>query len=213
MCDVGRRAVLGGMAAMGLTGGARAQDLLPPTPMITLGPFYPVVRPADTDADLTRITGRTGRAQGEVIQLIGRMVDRRGRPIIGGRIDLWQCNAAGRYAHPADPNTAAPLDPDFQGFAQLGTDADGEFRITTIKPAAYPVGAGDWMRAPHIHMDAQGNSYRSSLQMMFDDPLLAQDRVLSDFDARELAAVVANPIPAGADGVARFSWTIVMLES
>jgi len=212
MCEVGRRAVLGGALAASLAGGARAQDLLPWTPSITLGPFYPVIRPADVDADLTRIAGRAGRAQGEVIQVIGKMIDRRGRPIVGGRVELWQCNAAGRYAHPADPNAGAALDPEFQGFAQLATDGEGEFRITTIKPSAYPAGP-DWMRAPHIHMDAQGNSYRSSLQMMFDDPLLAQDRVLTDFSPQELAAVVANPIEAGADGVRRFAWTIVMFES
>lgn len=211
MRDLARRGVLTGGLALGLTGtGARAQDILPVTPMITLGPFYPILRPADTDADLTRIAGRSGRAEGEVIQLLGKMVDQHGRPIPGGRVDLWQCNAAGRYAHPADPNTA-PLDPEFQGFAELATDAQGEFRITTIKPAAYPVGP-DWMRAPHIHMDAQGTSYRSSLQMMFDDPLLAQDRVLSGFSADELSQVLARPLEPAVDGVARFGWTIVMME-
>jgi protocatechuate 3,4-dioxygenase beta subunit len=210
MQRLARRGFLGAGIALGLAG-ARGQDPLPVTPSLTLGPFYPVLRPADTDADLTRIAGRSSRAQGEVIQLIGKMVDRRGRPIVGGRVELWQCNAAGRYDHPADPNTA-PLDPDFQGFGQVATDAAGEFRVTTIKPAAYPAGP-DWMRAPHIHMDAQGRSYRSSLQMMFDDPLLAQDRVLSDFDADDLSRVIAQPLEPGTDGVARFSWTIVMLES
>jgi protocatechuate 3,4-dioxygenase beta subunit len=209
MDHLARRSVLAGGLALGLTG-ARAQESLPPTPMIELGPFYPVIRPVDTDADLTRIAGRSGRAEGEVIQLIGKMVDRRGRPITNGRVELWQCNAAGRYAHPADPNPA-PLDPEFQGFAQLATDAQGEFRVTTIKPAAYPAGR-DWMRAPHIHMDAQGNSYRSSLQMMFDDPLLTQDRVLTDFSAEELARVLAQPLDPGTDGTARFAWTIVMRE-
>ncbi|MFN5083428.1 MAG: hypothetical protein ACK5WW_00085 [Brevundimonas sp.] len=211
MMQLPRRGVLGAGIAFGLAGtSARAQDSLPVTPSITLGPFYPVIRPTDTDADLTRVAGRTGLAQGEVIQLIVKMVDRQGRPIIGGLVELWHCNAAGRYAHPADPNTA-PLDPDFQGFAQIGTDAQGEFRITTIKPAAYPAGP-DWMRAPHIHMDARGRSYRSSLQMMFDDPLLAQDRVLTDFDADELSRVIARPLERGVDGMARFGWTMVMLE-
>ncbi|MBX9574382.1 MAG: hypothetical protein K2X07_01945 [Caulobacteraceae bacterium] len=211
MTHLPRRGVLGAGLVLGLAGtGMRARDPLPVTPSVTLGPFYPVIRPADSDADLTRITGRTGRAQGQVIQLIGKMVDRQGRPIVGGRVELWQCNAAGRYAHPADPNTA-PLDPDFQGFAQVDTDSQGEFRITTIKPAAYPAGP-DWMRAPHIHMDAQGKSYRSSLQMMFDDPLLAQDRVLTDFDAHELSRLIARPLDPAVDGVSRFGWTIVMFE-
>ena len=138
------------------------------------------------------------------------MVDQRGRPIVGGRVELWQCNAAGRYAHPADSNTA-PLDPDFQGFAQLKTDAAGEFQITTIKPAPYPAGPG-WMRAPHIHMDAIGTSARSTFQMMFDDPLLPQDRVLSALTADELSQTLARPLSRGADGIARFGWTLVMLE-
>jgi hypothetical protein len=48
--------------------------------------------------------------------------------------------------------------------------------------------------------------------MMFDDPLLAQDRVLTDFDADELSRVIARPLERGVDGMARFGWTMVMLE-
>lgn len=211
MTDRGRRKVLAGGLALGLVGGAaRGEEPLITTPPLELGPFYPVLRPADTDADLTRVAGRSGRAKGEVIQVVGRMVDQRGRPIVGGKVEIWQCNAAGRYAHPSDTNTA-PLDPDFQGFANLATDANGEFRITTIKPAPYPAGPG-WMRAPHIHMDATGKVARSTFQMMFDDPLLAQDRVVTPLSPADLAMTLARPLERGADGVARFGWTMIMLE-
>lgn len=211
MNNQSRRGVLAGGLALGLVGGvAHSEEPLPTTPPLELGPFYPVLKPVDTDADLTRLPGRRGRAQGEVIQLTCRMVDQRGRPIVGGRVELWQCNAAGRYDHPADTNTAA-LDPGFQGFAQLRTDRAGEFQITTIKPAPYPAGPG-WMRAPHIHMDAIGTSARGTYQMMFDDPLLSQDRVVTPLSREELAQTLARPLSRGADGVARFAWTLVMLE-
>jgi protocatechuate 3,4-dioxygenase beta subunit len=51
-------------------------------------------------------------------------------------IDLWQADAAGRYAHPGD-DRAAPLDPDFLGCARLRTDAQGRHAVKTIKPGEY----------------------------------------------------------------------------
>lgn len=68
------------------------------------------------------------------------------------------------------------------------------------------------MRAPHIHMDAIGTSARGTYQMMFDDPLLSQDRVVTPLSREELAQTLARPLSRGADGVARFAWTLVLLE-
>lgn len=65
------------------------------------------------------------------------MLNARGEPVVGGRIELWQANALGRYDRPSDPNPA-PLDPDFQGYADQRTDKDGRFRFLTIKPGPYP---------------------------------------------------------------------------
>jgi protocatechuate 3,4-dioxygenase beta subunit len=50
-----------------------------PTPRMTEGPFYPRSFPEDSDADLTRVTGRNGRAQGTPLEVSGRVVDRTGR--------------------------------------------------------------------------------------------------------------------------------------
>src|SRR5512134_286454 len=114
------RATLG-IGAAGVLRASWAHDSLDPTPFQTIGPFYPVTRPLDADADLTRIQGRAQRAEGQVIHLMGRVLDAKGAPIAGARLEIWQANAKGRYAHPADRNPAA-LDPNFQGFGAQLTD-------------------------------------------------------------------------------------------
>ena len=63
--------------------------------------------------------GAKGIAKGDPINVIGRVVDLRGRPVRGVRLDLWQANAVGRYDHPGDHANPAALDPNFQGFARL----------------------------------------------------------------------------------------------
>lgn len=214
MCenDVNRRAALlqivGGALVLG--GTAHAEETLRRTPMVTLGPFYPLDRERETDADMTRLRGHANRAKGEVIEVTGRLLNRRGAPVNRGVVEFWQANAAGRYAHPSDPNTAAALDTDFQGYARIATDQTGQFRILTVKPGAYPAGR-DWSRPPHLHIDAAGRVDRVSSQMWFpDDPLNGQDRVLADYPAAAHPALMAKKLEARADGVARFSWDIVL---
>ena len=138
------------------------------TPTQTMGPFYPITRPLDSDADLTVVKGQSGRAEGKIVHLMGRILDQNGKPVRDAKIELWQCNARGRYAHPADVNPA-PLDPNFQGFGVQTTDADGQFRFKTIKPAAYPIGPmnPDAIRTPHIHFDIAGGNTRLVTQMYF----------------------------------------------
>jgi len=70
---------------------------------------------------------------------MGRVLNRNGQPIQGARMEIWQANARGRYTHPGDVNPA-PLDPNFEGFAVLTTDAEGRYRMKTVKPGAYPAG-------------------------------------------------------------------------
>ena len=115
---------------------------------------------------MTWIKGHSKRAIGNVIEVTGRVLDRYGKPVSGARLELWQCNAAGRYAHSGDVSTM-PLDPNFQGYASIKTSEKGEWRITTIKPAAYdsPIGK----RTPHIHFDISGKSHRLISQMYFAD--------------------------------------------
>jgi protocatechuate 3,4-dioxygenase beta subunit len=158
---------LSGMAALlsATTGSPAASQTIRRTPSQILGPFYPVVKPSDQDADLTVIAGRTGRAAGQVIEVTGRVLNSEGNPIAGARIEIWQANAHGRYTHPSDRNPA-PLDPHFEGFAVLKADAEGRYRFKTIKPAPYPEDSGA-MRAPHIHFEILGRTNRLVTQMFF----------------------------------------------
>lgn len=168
-----------GIGALGWAADTRldAQAQMRRTPTQVLGPFYPVIKPTDQDADLALIAGRTTRAAGQVVQLSGRVINRHGRPVAGARIEIWQANTHGRYTHPSDRNPA-PLDPNFDGFAVLVTDAEGRYRFTTIKPGPYPEDSGV-MRAPHIHFDVLGRTNRLVTQMYFaGEPLNETDRFL-----------------------------------
>jgi protocatechuate 3,4-dioxygenase beta subunit len=203
-----RNLVLGGGALVGFAATTRAQSLVP-TSSQDLGPFYPVTRPKDEDADLTRIRGAKGEARGEPINVIGRVVDLRGNPVRGARVELWQANAVGRYDHPGDVRDDAALDPNFQGYASLPTDRDGRFKFRTIKPGAYKI-PGD-MRTPHIHFDIHGRSERLVTQMYFPgEPLNERDLLLRTASPRE--SVIAESVArlSGDPQAAAFSWTVVL---
>ncbi len=203
-----RNLVLGGGALVGFAATAQAQKLVP-TAGQDLGPFYPIVRPKDEDADLTRLRGAKGVARGDPVNVIGRVVDLRGRPVRGARLELWQANAVGRYDHPGAVRNDAALDPNFQGYAELATDRDGRFKFRTIKPGAYKI-PGD-VRTPHIHFDIHGRSERLVTQLYFPgEPLNETDLILRTAAPRE--SVVAKSIArlSGDPGAAAFDWTLVL---
>src|SRR3981081_3674171 len=161
----------------GSVGAALAQALRR-TPDQILGPFYPVVKPLHQGADLTTVPGKPGRAAGQLIHVMGRVINSHGQPVQGARVEIWQANTHGRYTHPSDTNPA-PLDPNFEGYALLTTDAEGRYRFTTIKPAAYPAGP-DRMRPAHVHFQVSGRQDRLVTQMYFEgDPYLEPDRFLA----------------------------------
>jgi hypothetical protein len=92
-------ASLAGLALAGVPGAARAQARAA-TPRQTAGPFYPRDFPADDDNDLVSVKGQPGIAKGELLLLTGVVVDTNGKPVAGARVEIWQCNALGRYHHP-----------------------------------------------------------------------------------------------------------------
>ena len=154
------------------------------TPSTVAGPFYPLLsKPSDRDADLTVISGRTERATGQVVHVMGRVLNLKGAPIKGVQVEIWQANAAGRYDHPADPNPA-PLDPNFQGYGVVVTDAEGRYRFKTIKPGGYPLTQNSY-RAPHIHFELTGRMDRHITQMWFPgETLNSQDQLLTMLSPR-----------------------------
>ena len=189
---------------------SHAQDAPKPTWMEIIGPFYPVEKPADQDADLTVIAGRTERAQGNILDLSGRVLARNGAPVAGAVVEIWQANAAGRYAHTGDRNRA-PLDPNFEGYARIVTDAEGRYSIRTIKPGAYPVPSG-WMRAPHIHFDVSGKITRLVTAMYFEgEALNEQDRILRmSFSPKSQMTRVDLADSGSAVNTLRATWDIVL---
>jgi protocatechuate 3,4-dioxygenase beta subunit len=154
------------------------------------GPFYPLVKPGDRDADLTLVRGHHQRAAGQTVHLSGRITNVKGEPVRNARVEIWQANTHGRYAHPSDPNTHLLLDPNFQGYALLRTDSEGGYRFTTIKPGPYPTARGD-MRAPHIHFEVEGRIDRKVTQLFFpNERLNDQDRHLNS--VRRPETLIAN---------------------
>jgi protocatechuate 3,4-dioxygenase, beta subunit len=166
------------------------------TPDQILGPYFPTGdRPAACN-DLTGIDAGDRRALGEIIEVRGRILDRHDEPVRGATLTVWQANTFGRYAHPND-RSAEPLDPNFLGAAVMRSGDDGEYRITTVKPGAYPAGP-DWMRPPHIHLEVQGRFERLVTQMYFpDEPLNTKDRTLMSAPRPDLliAALVSSEHP------------------
>jgi len=204
-----RRTFAGGsLASAGLlwTSGARALGEKAATATSTIGPFYPIVHPADSDADLTWVKGHDKRAAGQVIEVSGRVFDVKGNPMPGATLELWQANAAGRYDHPSDP-AVAPLDPNFQGYATLRADSKGEWRIVTIKPGGYgsPIGH----RPPHIHFDMRSEKSRNIAQLYFPEEAEGNAK---DMLYRELGAEAATSLAVrDANDPNKYTWDIVLL--
>src|SRR3974377_2108585 len=188
--DLGRRDILKMSAVLAGSGVvlsiklAAAEAVLQPPPGQVRGPFYPLGDLPQT-SDLTRVPGRSGRAEGQVLNVIGRVLNLSGEPVRNAKVEIWQANAYGRYAHPSDTNPA-PLDPNFKGAALLTTDSEGRYRFKTIKPAAYPAGPNKF-RPAHIHFQVTGRQDRLVTQMYFEnDPYNNTDPPLNSAAAKEL---------------------------
>lgn len=171
MTDPLRRRTLTGLAALALTPWlpAHASPERRPTPPVAEGPFYPTEPPAERDADLARIAGRSPAA-GTPLAFTGRIVDTRGRPLAGRVIEIWHCDEFGNYH--LIGYRAPNRDAGFQGWGEAKTGEGGEFAFRTIRPPAYPG------RTPHIHFTVRDASNRRVLtsQAFFEaDPGNAKD--------------------------------------
>ncbi|MGP4115034.1 protocatechuate 3,4-dioxygenase subunit beta [Streptomyces sp. 4N509B] len=166
------------------------------------------------DNDLT--LQHPGAPLGERITVQGRLLDRDGRPVRHQLVEVWQANAAGRYAHQRDQHPA-PLDPHFTGVGRTLTDDRGRWRFTTIRPGAYPWRnhTNAW-RPAHIHFSVFGTALTQRLvtQMYFPgDPLLAHDPVaqsVTDPVARQRLVATYDHTLSRPEHSLGYRWDIVL---
>ncbi len=187
-----RRNLVMGIAGLLLAGPAAAR-LLQPTPRQTAGPFYPLQPPLDDDNDLIQIRGRSGVAQGRITDLSGRVLDVNGRPVRNLRVEIWQCDANGRYHHPRDRGRA--MDENFQGFGHSVTDGIGRYRFRTIRPVPYPG------RTPHIHVAVFAPDTAPFTTQLYvrGEPRNAEDFIFNRVPVDRRHMVLADFVPAAND--------------
>lgn len=144
--------------------------------------------------------------KGERIIVQGRLLDGDRKAVSDGLIEIWQANAAGKYAHPEDRQQKA-LEKGFRGFGRIPTDTRGAFRFSTIKPGRVP-GAGGKLQAPHLAVTIfmRGLLKQLSSRIYFpDEPANQQDPVLLRVPAARRATLIARRKPTGV-----LQWNIVL---
>jgi protocatechuate 3,4-dioxygenase beta subunit len=175
----------GALAVIGATAPlASLRAALTPTPPQTEGPFYPPNLPLDSDNDLVRVAGHADPALGIITHVSGRVLDSNGRPVAGAKLEIWQCDANGRYLAQGDRGR----DEGFQGYGTTLSDASGAYRFRTIKPVPYPG------RTPHIHFAISGSGYERLVTQMYvaGEPRNADDFVFNHIDPTARARVLVE---------------------
>src|SRR3954465_5918315 len=112
-------------------------------------------------------------------------------PLSGATVENWQCDAHGRYLHPADTGKR-PRDSAFQGYGRMTSGADGAYRFRTIRPVAYPG------RTPHIHFAVSPPGRRQLITQMYvaGEPQNQSDSLYTSIhDGRQRAAVTVALTP------------------
>jgi protocatechuate 3,4-dioxygenase, alpha subunit len=159
------------------------------TPSQTVGPFFHYGLPWKGGADLVgksamgarpelfpedhyvlHLSAPTGTPQGEAIEVAGCVLDGNGAIVPDAMIEIWQANAAGRYASPDDQRDDVPVDPHFVGFGRASTSAEGIYRFRTIRPGRVP-GPGNSLQAPHLAVSVFGRGLikRLATRLYFAD--------------------------------------------
>jgi protocatechuate 3,4-dioxygenase beta subunit len=178
------------------------------------GPVFGARDVDPVDADLTM--QHPGEPLGERMIVTGRVTDGAGRAVAGQLVEVWQANAAGRYAHGRDRHPA-PLDPNFTGTGRCLTDAEGRYRFVTVKPGPYPWRnhLNAW-RPAHIHFSLFGTDFTQRLvtQMYFPgDPLQPLDPIfqsIPDPDAQQRLVAAYDHDVTSPEWATGYRWDIVL---
>lgn len=197
-------------------------EALTVTPQVTQGPFYPLAKniPLDKDNDLVQLDDHTSLANGIVTYVTGRVLDINGNPIRGALVELWHADQGGNYLYSSSAVRNPAFDPNFAGFGQFLTGADGGYKFRTIKAGLYQG------RTRHFHfgITVPGQLTRSTTQLFWNEvprdlngnvwgTMNSNDMVLSGItNAAQRASVIKDftPVPGTTTGEVETSWDIVM---
>lgn len=151
------------------------------TPPQTAGPFY-------TPDSPRRASLIEAGDSGSRLLLSGRVMTTACRPVAGALLDVWHCDAKGRYDNAG-----------FRYRGHLFADAHGDYRLETIVPGLYPG------RTRHIHIRVQAPGGRPlTTQLYFPgEPGNAGDGLWQQ------ALEIALEAPAsGQGGAGRFDFVL-----
>lgn len=159
------------------------------TPAQIEGPFYPLKQRDDNDNNLVSIRGKNKFAEGNHLKLWGRVFNMTGHPLIGARVDIWQCDHRGIYHHVNAPSTNI-RDTLFQGYGKCHTGTNGEYSFTTLIPASYE------FRAPHIHVKIFDRGIEKLTTQLYlkDHPRNAKDFILLELLPDQRKRLMIKPL-------------------
>lgn len=177
-------ALFGAAAAASLTSRVTAQTSSPGPPTVipncvvhpqqTEGPFFVDERLLRSDVRSDSRTGTISPGAPLDLKLTIAQVSAAGAcaPLAGAQVDIWQCDAIGRYSDANDRRNSTSGQTFLRGH-QI-TDASGVVQFTTIYPGWYPG------RAVHVHFKVRSTAgasptYAFTSQFYFDERLT--DRV------------------------------------
>jgi protocatechuate 3,4-dioxygenase alpha subunit len=129
------------------------------TPSQTVGPFFSL--------------GLANRDLGGSVRIEGRVLDGAGEPVPDALLEIWQADETGVYCG------------DF-GWGRCGTDAEGRYAFTTVKPG--PVGE----QAPHLVVLVFARGLLKPLLTRMYFPDAGDDPVLAALDDHERETLVAR---------------------
>ena len=149
-------------------------------------------------------------AEGERIEVAGRVIDGNGDLVRDALLEAWQADANGDY------QTAFDLKAPFNSFGRTATTAEGnsEWRFVSVKPGAIARPDGRTM-APHINLTifARGVNLHLQTRLYFDDEHKA-NAGCPVLDAIESPArrqtLIARREEGGEGGLPRYRLDIVL---
>lgn len=172
------------------------------TPSQTVGPFFHIGLERIAVSDLA------AGVAADQIEIMGRVLDGNGRPVIDALVEAWQANSHGKYAHPEDKQNK-PLQNNFNGHGRVATDSTGAFRFTTTKPGPVP-GPNDHLQAPHIAVNVfmRGLLKHLVTRIYFpDEPSNGDDAILNRVPPERRFTLIAKPVSGNRSSL---TWDIVL---